>query len=70
VKIKVAQICSMGDEAPLFLDDKGRVWYDGEHMETYHEKSEYAHPDNKKTRWITEWKQLELPDEPEQPHAN
>lgn len=68
-KIKVVQIAmaGAGDGAGStewdfhYLDDKGRVWYDGGHIEKYDKKSDNSY----KTRWITEWKQIDLPNDPE-----
>lgn len=64
-KIKVVQVAiAMSDENGAdisYLDDKGRVWYDVGHLEKYDQdevKKSY------KSRWITEWKQVDLPDEP------
>lgn len=62
-KIKVVQIAYMGDDDPTeYLDDKGRVWYDGGYTEKYDED---AIKHSYKTRWVTVWKQIDLPDEPE-----
>lgn len=44
------------EERSEYLDDQGRVWYQDGHRETL--------PGDTDPTWITEWKQLELPDEP------
>jgi hypothetical protein len=62
VKIKIVQIApaSLEGDRHQYLDDKGRVWYDGGHTEKYDQKE-----GSYKIRWVTEWKQIELPGEPE-----
>jgi hypothetical protein len=59
-KIKVVQIVDHGEEWPVeYLDDKGRVWYQKyikEQMNPQFSVPERAH---------YEWRQLELPEEPE-----
>lgn len=70
-KVKMAQIaiamCSDsvngGEERALFLDDKGRVWYESTVPDK--EKCEYDGEGRlTKSVYKTEWRQLELPDEP------
>lgn len=69
-KIKVIQISvgydNEGNDLSEYLDDKGRVWYQSGHTEQY----QYTPPEGGKSqtrsRWVTEWKQLDLPDEPEE----
>lgn len=57
-KIKVVQVVISPDNSTdYFIDDKGRVWYDGGHAETY--------IDETKHRWIADWKQIELPEDPD-----
>lgn len=64
--IKVVQIAlAMGkdidgaEERAEYLDDKGRVWY---------QESKLIYPAGSTSRadahWESEWKQLELPEEP------
>lgn len=61
-KVKIVQIALSESEDTSraeYLDDKGRVWYDGGRVVI-----DDAHPSTR--RWQSEWKQLELPDEPGQ----
>lgn len=68
-KIKVVQIAmaaasEMGGSPECYteyLDDKGRVWYLGGH---YEEIPPTTADGSSGRRWISEWKQLELPEEP------
>lgn len=59
-KIRVTQIALTstddGDIYGEYLDTEGRVWYQTGHLDN---------PDDRERRkWVPEWKQLELPDEP------
>lgn len=62
-KIKVVQIAKGydpdGSENTEYLDDQGRVWYATGHWHYPNENSSDGRV------WVTDWKQLELPDEPE-----
>ena len=58
-KIRIVQlaITSVGnEEVAQYLDDKGRVWYEGGHWETLAGEADRT--------WIPKWYQLDLPDEP------
>lgn len=62
MKIKVIQIAMGGGEDDAYaeyLDDKGRVWYQGGHWE----EGTNPHRTDGRT-WVTEWMQVELPEEP------
>jgi hypothetical protein len=64
-KVKIVQIAvAMNDQdtSLSYLDDKGRVWYDGGHLENC--PIDENNTDGTKMRWVTEWKQVDLPDEP------
>lgn len=71
-KIKVIQIAiavsndSMGgiEERSEYLDDKGRVWYPNGHWE-YPDKTRTAGGSRENRKWVEEWKQIDLPDDPE-----
>lgn len=60
-KIKVVQIALGKEDGSLYgeyLDDKGRIWYQ---QALYNKAKDFRN----KTFSHYEWKQLELPDEPE-----
>ena len=60
-KVKIVQIAYMGeDNATEYLDDKGRVWYETGHYEQINQSTSHR-------RYVNDgWKQLDLPDEPEE----
>jgi len=61
-KVKIVQVAVTSDDSSMdmyFLDDKGRVWYDGGHMEQ-DTNNNVTH-----SKWVTEWKQVDLPEQPE-----
>lgn len=73
IKVKIVQIAlaMAGDNAGgtdcqvEYLDNKGRVWYIyGHYEETVITVDQGVAPGPKE--WVTEWKQLELPEEPEE----
>lgn len=64
-KVHIVQIAKASDADgnidTEYLDNYGRVWYDGGHLEKY-DVTATSH----KSRWVTEWKQLEMPDDPDE----
>lgn len=59
MKIKIVQIVMAASQEEFdyqYLDDQGRVWYQAGHWD----RQEV--PRN----WVSEWKLLELPEEPKQ----
>jgi hypothetical protein len=60
-KIRVVQmtmVASDNDTYSEYLDDKGRVWFPTGRWENQDDKF------GGERKWITEWRQLELPEEP------
>lgn len=59
-KVNIVQIAVSANDTEIaerYLDDKGRVWYEvREYFKNGDGKSDY--------RWV--WKQVDLPDEPEE----
>lgn len=61
-KIKVVQIAvseTESNETQYFLDDRGRVWYQEGHWDRPREMGI-------ERIWVLDWRQLDLPDEPEE----
>lgn len=56
-KIKVVQVAISPDgSTEYFIDDKGRVWYDGGYAEF---------DEDLKHVWVPGWRQVDLPEDPD-----
>ena len=63
-KVKIVQIAYKGpDDVTEYVDDKGRVWYEAGHYE--------KEPGTALSIYVSDgWKQLDMPDEPEDTDAS